>query len=141
MPWLRVALIGFGLSLGIETAQLFTPERYPSLFDLASNTTGALLGAYFAARLAPRVDGADALLLEHAVLNLAHPNDTVTRYPFAPDARTVGKVYRISQGTTGGLVHNLPSYAKYLRPDLAAGKLAPHWPLVESRSAAHSGGG
>jgi pimeloyl-ACP methyl ester carboxylesterase len=74
------------------------------------------------------------------VLNLAHPNDTVTRYPFAPDARTVGKVYRISQGAAGGLVHNLPTYAKYLRPDIAAGKLIPHWPLVESRSAARSGG-
>lgn len=75
VPWLRVALIGFGLSLGIETAQLFTPERYPSLFDLASNTTGALLGAYFAERLAPRVDGAEALrglALEYPLMGIIH---------------------------------------------------------------------
>ena len=75
VPWLRVTLIGFGLSLCIETAQLFTPERYPSLFDLASNTAGALLGAYFAERLAPRVDGADALrglALEYPLMGIIH---------------------------------------------------------------------
>lgn len=75
VPWRRVALIGFGLSLGIETTQLFTPMRYPSLFDLASNTTGALLGAYFAERLAPRVNGVQALrglALEYPLMGIIH---------------------------------------------------------------------
>jgi hypothetical protein len=75
VQWSRVALIGFGLSLAIETAQLFTPERYPSFFDLASNTSGALLGAYFAERIAPRVDGADALrglALEYPLMGIIH---------------------------------------------------------------------
>ncbi len=75
VPWGRVALIGFGLSLGIETTQLFTPLRFPSLFDLAANTTGALVGAYFAERLAPRVDGVGALrglALEYPLMGIIH---------------------------------------------------------------------
>ena len=38
------ALAGFSLSLGLEFAQLFLPNRHPSLIDLGLNTLGALAG-------------------------------------------------------------------------------------------------
>jgi hypothetical protein len=40
----------------IETAQVFAPERYPSLSDLITNAMGAALGAVFAATAARRAD-------------------------------------------------------------------------------------
>lgn len=40
--------VGFCLSLGIETAQVFLPERYSQLSDLALNTAGAAFGAVIA---------------------------------------------------------------------------------------------
>jgi len=48
----RTALLGaLALSVAIESAQSYIYLRNPSLFDVISNTTGALLGAWFAAPL------------------------------------------------------------------------------------------
>jgi glycopeptide antibiotics resistance protein len=50
----RVALagiLGFSLSLMIETAQYFIPERFPGTTDLLWNTLGACLGGLMAAGL------------------------------------------------------------------------------------------
>lgn len=48
-PWLtilRVTVIGCLLSMSVETVQLFSPLRNSSLFDVSTNTLGALLGAW-----------------------------------------------------------------------------------------------
>src|SRR5690606_27853627 len=37
-------LVGAGMSFGVEMLQLHLPERDPSLIDLITNTTGALIG-------------------------------------------------------------------------------------------------
>jgi glycopeptide antibiotics resistance protein len=54
--WLRAGTAGLVLSGMIETAQVFAPERYPSLSDLITNALGAALGAVFAATAARRSD-------------------------------------------------------------------------------------
>lgn len=41
----QAALLGLGLSLAVEAAQLVCPGRVPSFIDLASNAAGAALGA------------------------------------------------------------------------------------------------
>jgi glycopeptide antibiotics resistance protein len=41
-----VTLIGFSLSLAIETAQWFVPSRFSSATDLLLNTVGTLVGAW-----------------------------------------------------------------------------------------------
>jgi VanZ family protein len=41
----NATLTGFLVSFGLETAQLLTPTRTPSVLDLLANTTGALVGA------------------------------------------------------------------------------------------------
>jgi len=43
---LLVALLGFLLSMSIETLQVFTRDRIPSSADLFANTLGALIGAW-----------------------------------------------------------------------------------------------
>jgi len=43
---LVVTLLGFLLSMGIETLQVFTRDRIPSSTDLVANTLGAGLGAW-----------------------------------------------------------------------------------------------
>ena len=53
---LRAFAAGLVLSGIIETAQVFAPERYPSLSDLLTNALGAALGAVFAATAARRAD-------------------------------------------------------------------------------------
>jgi glycopeptide antibiotics resistance protein len=44
-PVLVAGLVAFGLSLGVEGAQLFSHGRFPSATDLTCNTLGALLAA------------------------------------------------------------------------------------------------
>jgi VanZ family protein len=46
--FLVVGAVAGALSLFSESAQVFYPDRYASLFDLAANLTGALLGAALA---------------------------------------------------------------------------------------------
>ena len=41
-------VVGAVLSGVVELAQVFAPARFPSLFDLASNTVGSLVGAWLA---------------------------------------------------------------------------------------------
>ncbi len=48
--WVRAFVVGALFSGMIETAQLFTPLRFPSLSDLITNATGAALGTLIAAR-------------------------------------------------------------------------------------------
>ncbi|WP_053333553.1 VanZ family protein [Gemmatimonas phototrophica] len=61
--WPKVLLLGAVLSGAIEIAQLFAPTRYTSLLDLATNTTGTLLGAWAFNALAARVRGDAAVRL------------------------------------------------------------------------------
>lgn len=51
LPALAVTILGFALSLGIESAQTWLPSRHSSPLDLALNTAGAALGALLATRL------------------------------------------------------------------------------------------
>lgn len=44
-------LTGFALSAAIETLQLFSHTRIPSVMDVASNTAGVALGVWMAGRL------------------------------------------------------------------------------------------
>ena len=47
--WWLTVLAGFLLSSAIELSQLlFLPSRFPTLFDVLANTTGAVLGALLA---------------------------------------------------------------------------------------------
>jgi hypothetical protein len=50
-------VLGFGLSLVIETAQYFIPARFPGTTDLLLNTLGACLGGLVAAGLVALVAG------------------------------------------------------------------------------------
>jgi VanZ like protein len=47
---LIVAGFGAGVSLAVETLQLFLPSRYSSMIDVVTNTTGMVLGAIIAGR-------------------------------------------------------------------------------------------
>ena len=47
---LLAALFGFVLSVVTETTQVFSHGRFPGMTDVATNTTGALIGAMLAAR-------------------------------------------------------------------------------------------
>lgn len=51
--WLVTALIGFALSLSMESIQYFIPSRVTSLLDLITNTLGTLLGALIGTALIP----------------------------------------------------------------------------------------
>jgi hypothetical protein len=46
--WRGALALGAALSGAVELAQVFTPDRFPSLFDLAANTAGSGLGAWLA---------------------------------------------------------------------------------------------
>lgn len=73
--WPRVIVLGGGISLGIELLQLFAPTRYTSLLDLATNTAGAVLGAWLFSRLAVRIHDEDAvqsLALELPLMGLVY---------------------------------------------------------------------
>ncbi|MBY0491636.1 MAG: VanZ family protein [Gemmatimonadaceae bacterium] len=73
--WRRVLLLGAGLSAAIETAQLFAPDRFSSLLDVATNTAGALLGALLFARVSRYVESEDtvqSLALELPLMGLVY---------------------------------------------------------------------
>ena len=73
--WWRVALLGFAVSGVIEVAQLYAPTRFTSLFDLGTNTAGALLGAWAFARVSLRVRGdlaVHTLALELPLMGLVY---------------------------------------------------------------------
>lgn len=73
--WGRVLLLGAGLSATIETAQLFAPDRYSSLLDVATNTAGALLGAALFARMSRVVESettVQSLALELPLMGLVY---------------------------------------------------------------------
>lgn len=61
LAWRGALAMGMGLSALIESAQFFTPGRFPSLVDLATNTVGAGVGAWIAARTLGRVDAIRAV--------------------------------------------------------------------------------
>ena len=50
---LLVTLIGFFLSVSVETLQVFTRDRIPSSADVVSNTIGACAGAWVVLRRSP----------------------------------------------------------------------------------------
>jgi hypothetical protein len=66
---LRIGALAALTSASIEAVQLLEPARYPSGVDLASNTVGALLGAWAHGRLARRL-GADSALVGRLALEL-----------------------------------------------------------------------
>jgi len=73
--WPRVVILGAALSATIETVQLFSPTRYTSLLDLATNTAGAALGAWLFAQLARRVEddtAVQSLALELPLMGLVY---------------------------------------------------------------------
>lgn len=73
--WPRVLFLGAAVSGAIELAQLFSPQRYTSLLDLATNTLGASVGAGLFARLArhlPDDTTVKSLALELPLMGLAY---------------------------------------------------------------------
>ena len=73
--WPRVVILGAALSATIETVQLFSPTRYTSLLDLATNTAGAALGAWLFAWLARRLEddtAVQSLALELPLMGLVY---------------------------------------------------------------------
>ena len=73
--WPRVVILGAALSGTIETLQLFSPTRYTSLLDLATNTAGAALGAWAFAQLARRLEddtAVQSLALELPLMGLVY---------------------------------------------------------------------
>lgn len=75
---------------------------------------------------------AAALPGEGRVLNVIYPSDPVPRYPHRGDARHIGQRHMIGGPVARGFVHKVPDYVKYLRPDLAAGRLGDRWPRSTS---------
>lgn len=53
--WWWAPVLGLALSLAVEFAQTFLPERFPAPADLLANALGALAGAGVAAWLGARV--------------------------------------------------------------------------------------
>ena len=73
--WPRVVMLGAALSGTIEVLQLFSPTRYTSLLDLATNTAGAALGAWAFARVARRLEddtAVQSLALELPLMGLVY---------------------------------------------------------------------
>ena len=73
--WPRVVILGAMLSGTIETLQLFSPTRYTSLLDLATNSAGAAVGAWLFARLARRLEddtAVQSLALELPLMGLVY---------------------------------------------------------------------
>ena len=73
--WPRVVILGAAVSGTIEVLQLFSPTRYTSLLDLATNTAGAAVGAWLFARLARRLEddtAVQSLALELPLMGLVY---------------------------------------------------------------------
>lgn len=73
--WPRVLILGAALSGTIETLQLFSPTRYTSLLDVATNTAGAALGAWAFTRLARHLEddtAVQSLALELPLMGLTY---------------------------------------------------------------------
>jgi glycopeptide antibiotics resistance protein len=73
--WPRVIILGAALSGTIEALQLFSPTRYTSLQDVATNTAGAAVGAWAFARLASRLEddsSVPSLALELPLMGLVY---------------------------------------------------------------------
>lgn len=110
--------IGAALSGFIEIAQLFLPERFPSVADLVTNACGAALGAFLASRATRRVDGAGAVRA------------------FALDLPLVGLLYLLVPLLwLGGLSFDARELPLLLLPAASAG-----W-IIASVHAAYVGGG
>lgn len=60
-PLWRVLALGALLSACVETAQLFEATRYSSLVDIATNSTGALLGSVAYSFMMARIQGENAV--------------------------------------------------------------------------------
>ena len=130
--WARVLLLGAGTSAAIEVAQLFSAERYTSLLDLATNTSGALLGAIAFRLLATRVQEDDtvrSLALELPLMGLV--------YLLIPLCWLIGLG---SEGELRGLLVVVPAlmagailgtvHAGHVRPD--ARPMWPGWLIATS---------
>lgn len=75
LAWGSVLFLALALSGAVEALQIFTTDRYPSLYDLATNTGGALLGAWFYAVLEPELEGESTvrtLALELPLMGLVY---------------------------------------------------------------------
>ena len=73
--WWHVLLLGAATSGCIEVAQLFEAERYSSLFDVATNAFGAMVGAVLYAVAINRMQGPSAarvLALELPLMGLVY---------------------------------------------------------------------
>lgn len=73
--WTRVLALGLVLSGSIEVVQLFAATRFSSLIDLATNTVGALLGAWSYALVIKRIEGPSTvrtLALELPLMGLVY---------------------------------------------------------------------
>ncbi len=73
--WPRVVVLAGAASGLIEAVQLFSPERFSSLLDVATNVTGAAVGAWLVDRLSDRLDGeraVDSLALELPLMGLVY---------------------------------------------------------------------
>ena len=73
--WWPLVPLGAGASAVIEVIQLFAPDRFTSLFDIATNTAGVVVGAAAFAIVAQRVRGEAAvhsLALELPLMGLAY---------------------------------------------------------------------
>lgn len=116
--WVRVTLLGLGMSGFIEGAQLFAPDRFTSMFDLATNTGGAVLGALMYRLLGRRVreDAAvQSLALELPLMGLVYLLVPLC-WLIGFGSETPGRLYLmlipgVITGTILGTV-----YAAYVRP-------------------------
>lgn len=75
LAWGSVLFLAMSLSATVEALQIFAVDRFPSLIDLATNTSGALLGAWFYAVLEPEMEGESTvrtLALELPLMGLVY---------------------------------------------------------------------
>jgi VanZ family protein len=61
VAWRGAVVLGAALSAVVEAAQVFAPTRFPSLFDLATNTAGAGIGAWLAGLAVLRANATETM--------------------------------------------------------------------------------